>query len=81
MVKVFAGAFRKKDGSVRVMRWVDLASVPKHIMDATVKGTGKKPTLAEGSFHVWDLDARGIRVYNAETATTPIVESQEDVKF
>ena len=81
MVKVFSGAFRKKDGSVRVMRWVDLIDVPQHIMDATVKGTGKKATLAAGSFHVWDIDARGIRIYNSETATTDIVVSEDDVKF
>ena len=80
-MKVFTGAFRKVDGSVRVMRWVNLTDVPKHVMDATVKGTGRAPTLADGSIRVWDIQARGIRVYNSATATTDVVVTDEPVNF
>lgn len=66
-MKAHLGTFRKKDGSLRTMRYVTLDNLPEGFFTSQTKGTGKKINLAEGSNLVWDLDKQGFRVFNRNT--------------
>ena len=66
-MKANLGIFRKKDGSLRTMRFVDLGDLPEDFFTSQTKGTGKKTSLNEGSNLVWDLDKQGFRVFNRNT--------------
>ena len=78
-MKVYEGSFVKKDGSERYMRFVKLSDIPDAVR-AILFTSGKPPNkLPEGMIHVWDLDANDVRIYNANTATTPLIETDEDV--
>jgi len=62
---VYCGSFKKKDGSVRSMRFVKLDEIPKEALPEG-KG-GKKPKLQEGMELVWDIDKKDYRVINYNT--------------
>lgn len=66
-MKAYLGTFKKKDGNLRTMRFVDLKDLPEGFFVSQTTGTGKKRTLAEGSNLVWDLDIQGFRVFNRNT--------------
>ena len=66
-MKANLGIFRKKDGSLRTMRFVNLKDLPEGFFISQTKGTGKKTSLTEGSNLVWDLDKQGFRVFNRNT--------------
>lgn len=76
------GTFRKKDGSLRTMRFVELGDLPEGFFISQTKGTGKKTNLTEGSNLVWDLDKQGFRVFNRSTIVGEIevfnIESLEN---
>ena len=62
---VYYGSFKKKDGSVRSMKFVKLDEIPKEALPEG-KG-GKKPKLQEGMELVWDIENKGYRVINYNT--------------
>ena len=66
-MKANLGIFKKKDGSLRTMRFVNLKDLPEGFFISQTKGTGKKTNLTEGSNLVWDLDKQGFRVFNKST--------------
>jgi|TARA_Y100000310_G_C20633230_1_gene789761 hypothetical protein len=66
-MRAHLGIFRKKDGSIRTMRFVTLDNLPEGFFISQTKGTGKKRTLVEGNKLVWDLDKQGFRVFNRNT--------------
>jgi hypothetical protein len=66
-MRAHLGIFKKKDGSLRTMRFIDLKDLPEGFFISQTKGTGKKRTLIEGSNLVWDLDRQGFRVFNRNT--------------
>jgi len=66
-MRAHLGIFRKKDGSIRTMRFITLDNLPKEFFISQTKGTGKKRTLVEGNKLVWDLDRQGFRVFNKNT--------------
>lgn len=81
-MKANLGIFKKKDGSLRTMRFVDLKDLPEGFFISQTKGTGKKTNLTEGSNLVWDLDKQGFRVFNRSTIVGEIetfnIESLEN---
>ena len=68
---VYYGSFKKKDGSVRNMRFVKLDEIPKEALPEG-KG-GKKPKLQEGMELVWDIENKGYRVINYNTLLGELV--------
>lgn len=62
---VYYGSFKKKDGSVRSMKFVKLDEIPKEALPEG-KG-GKKPKLQEGMELVWDIEKKDYRVINYNT--------------
>ena len=81
-MKANLGTFKKKDGSLSTMRFVELGDLPEGFFISQTKGTGKKRTLTEGSNLVWDLDKQGFRVFNRKTIVGEIetfnIESLEN---
>ena len=81
-MKANLGIFKKKDGSLRTMRFVDLKDLPEGFFISQTRGTGKKTNLTEGSNLVWDLDKKGFRVFNKSTIVGEIetfnIESLEN---
>lgn len=73
-MKANLGIFRKKDGSLRTMRFVHIEDLPENFLESQTKGTGKKRALAEGSNLVWDLDKEGFRVFNKNTIIGEVEE-------
>ena len=80
-MRVFSGSFIKKDGSERTMRFVMLDDVDADIKARLFKSDKPGPQLPAGSVRVWDLDARGVRIYNANTATSDLSVTNEPVVF
>ena len=84
-MRAHLGTFKKKDGSLRTMRFIDLKDLPEGFFISQTKGTGKKRTLAEGSNLVWDLDKQGFRVFNKSTIIGEIknfsIESLENFEL
>lgn len=80
-MRVFSGSFIKKDGTERAMRFVMLDDVDADIKAKLFKSDKPGPVLPDGSVRVWDLDARGVRIYNSKTATSELSVVDEPVVF
>jgi hypothetical protein len=63
-MKAYRGAFIKKSGERRVMRFVKLQDLPTTFVESKFKNTGKKHVLNEGSELVWDIDEKDFRIFN-----------------
>ena len=68
---VYYGSFKKKDGSVRSIKFVKLDEIPKEALPEG-KG-GKKAKLQEGMELVWDIENNGYRVINHNTLLGELV--------
>ena len=83
-LKANTGTFKKKDGTLRTMKFVALQDLPDGFFTSQTKGTGKKRNLTEGSNLVWDLDMQGFRVFNKNTIVGELetfnIESLENFK-
>ena len=80
-MRAYQGTFKKKNGESRQMRFVKLADLPETILSAQIKGTGNKPTLAEGMELVWDLDTHGFRMFNWKTVLADVAEIEVENPF
>ena len=83
-MRAHLAVFKKKDGSLRTMRFVSLDNLPEDFFTSQTKNPDKKLKLAEGSSLVWDLDKQNFRVFNKNTIIGEIeafnVESFENSK-
>ena len=48
LMKAYNGTFTKKNGDERSMRFIRITDIPEKFIAMQIKGTGRKPTLAEG---------------------------------
>jgi hypothetical protein len=80
-MRVFSGSFKKKDGTERAMKFVLLDDVDAEVKSKLFKSDKPGPKLPEGSVRVWDIEARGVRIYNSNTATTDLTVTEEPVVF
>ena len=67
-MKAYIGSFKKKDGSVRHMRYIPLKELPQEFLASKIKGAGQKHLLTEGMELVWDIDEKALRIFNHNTA-------------
>jgi hypothetical protein len=75
---VYEGVFKKQDGSLRKMKFVKLAEMPKLFLES--KLTGKKTyPLQDGLERVWDLESQEIRIFNWKTVLGEV--KKETKKF
>lgn len=77
-MKAYTGTFKKKDGSLRTMRFVKVKDLPRQFLVETLKG-GKSAKQIEGSEVVYDLDLREFRVFNWNAVVGEVVE--KDINF
>ena len=83
-MKSYTGTFTKADGTPRSMRFVRLADLPDAFLAERIKGNNtteartaaRQRMLAEGKETVWDLDANNFRVFNWNTTTEDVSETE-----
>ena len=66
-IRVYVGTFEKKNGEDRAMKFARLEDLPQKFLEEKTKG-GDSRKLTEGNELVWDLDEKGFRVFNWNTA-------------
>ncbi len=67
-IRAYVGTFEKKNGEPRAMKFARLEDLPAGFVEQKTKGGNKARNLTEGNELVWDLDAKGFRVFNWNTA-------------
>jgi hypothetical protein len=60
------------------MHFVKISDLPKRMVEAKIKGTGKVRTLADGSETVYDVEAKEFRIFNHKTLVGEILEMDLD---
>ena len=80
-MKAYNGTFTKKNGEARTMRFIRITDIPDKSITPQIKGTGRKPTLAEGMELVWDLDTNAFRMFNWKTVEGNVTEIEVDSPF
>ena len=81
LMKAYNGTFTKKNGEARTMRFIRITDIPDKFITAQIKGTGRKPTLAEGMELVWDLDTNAFSMFNWKTVEGNVTEIEVDSPF
>lgn len=72
--QIHTGTFTKRNGQTRTMSFIKEADVP-----TTVRGNGTGPRLSKGEEVVYDINARGFRVFNWNTTQGQV--SQKNMTF
>jgi hypothetical protein len=72
----YTGTFVKKDGTQRTMTFINMEDLPEDFLKSTIKNTGRKVNLAEGSKVVYDVDARDFRIFNFKTIVGELIEQK-----
>jgi len=67
-IRAYVGTFEKKNGQERAMKFARLEDLPEGFVEQKTKGGNKTRKLSEGNELVWDLDEKGFRVFNWDTA-------------
>jgi len=80
IMKTYQMGFKKKDGSVRDMKFVRpyIDIVDSIFFEKNVQGV-KVNSLKEGFERVWDVEAQGFRVVNHNEVITPIEQIGETI--
>ena len=79
-MKTYQMSFKKKDGTVRNMKFVrpNVDVADSVFFEKNVQGV-KVNSLKEGFERVWDVEVQGFRVVNHNEVTTPIEQIGETV--
>ena len=70
----YRGTFKKKDGSLRTMRFLLIKDLPSSFVSTKIKGGNTQHVLTEGMELVWDIDEQAFRVFNRNTVLDKIEE-------
>lgn len=68
MVKIFTGAFKKKNDEIRTMVFIRLEDLPKSFLSSKIGPKAKPKLLPDGIELVWDLSESNFRTFNWKTA-------------
>ena len=74
--KTYTGTFTKRNGQTRTMTFVKSADIPQ-----SFRGTGTPPRLSSGEEIVYDVNAKGYRVFNHNTVQRQIVQNNVQFSF
>ena len=74
--RTYTGTFTKNNGHKRTMTFIKSIDVPTHI-----RGNSRTTTLKEGQEIVYDIDAKGFRVFNWETVQGQVTEKNINFSF
>jgi len=72
--QVHTGTFTKRNGETRTMSFIKSTDVPSAIL-----GEGRTPRLSKGEEVVYDINAKGFRVFNWNTTQGQV--SQKNMTF
>tara|TARA_A100000164_G_C21561991_1_gene609944 strand:+ start:362 stop:610 length:249 start_codon:yes stop_codon:yes gene_type:complete len=72
----YTGTFTKRNGQTRTMTFVKGADIPQ-----SVRGSGQAPRLSQGEEVVYDVNAKGFRVFNHNTIQGKITENNTRFSF
>ena len=72
----YTGTFTKRNGQSRTMTFVKGADIPQ-----SFRGSGKAPRLSQGEEIVYDVNAKGYRVFNHNTVQGQITENSTRFSF
>ena len=72
----YTGTFTKRNGQSRTMTFVKSSDIPSSVL-----GSGNTPKLSKGEEVVYDVHAKGFRVFNHNTIQGVISESKQSVSF
>lgn len=75
-MRTFNATFRKKDGTLREINFVQLKDLPPGFLAGKIKGVGGPPPLKEGLQLVWDIDVNEFRIFNMTTVVGEVVEKE-----
>ena len=78
------GEFRKKGGELRQMRFVRIADMTEEqriYVGVSQDDSKKQRVLAEGSETVYDVDAKGFRVFNWATVTGEVEQQEMEIEL
>jgi hypothetical protein len=75
-MKIHQGSFKKKDGSVRVMKFIPISEIPNDLKSTVTKG-GQASPLGDGHERVWDIETHAWRTFNHLTIVDSPVEVGE----
>lgn len=79
MVQSYKGKFKKKDGSIREMRWISYKDAIDNKLVNPPK-TQKRVNRSEGEEVVYDLDRKQLRSFNHNTKIGEIEMSTTSLK-
>ena len=68
--QIYTGTFTKRNGQTRTMSFIKHADIP-----SSIRGSGKTPHLSHGEEVVFDVNAKGFRVFNWNTAQGQVSQS------
>ena len=74
--KQYTGTFIKRNGDSRTMSFIKGSDVPKHI-----KGINEGPHLSNTEEVVYDVHAKGFRVFNWNTVQGQVTEKKVTFSF
>ena len=74
--RAYTGTFTKNNGHKRTMTFIKGIDVPTHI-----RGGSRTTTLKEGQEVVYDVDAKGFRVFNWGTVQGQVTEKNINFSF
>ena len=74
--KQYTGTIIKRNGHSRTMSFIKGSDVPNHI-----KGSGKGPRLSSTEEVVYDVHAKGFRVFNWNTVEGDVSEKNIALSF
>ena len=80
---VRTGEFVKKDGEKRTMRFVKIGDLTEEqrVYIGVSQDDTKKKRLAENSETVYDVDAKGFRVFNWATVTGEVTQEEMEIEL
>lgn len=79
-MKAYKGHFRKADGSIREMNFIELVDLPEDFLKSLFKGQRSKPNkIQEGSRYVYDIDMKAVRIFNGSTQIGSLEELDDVV--
>jgi hypothetical protein len=77
-VTIYNGTFRKLNGQTRTMRFIRKSDLPSTMVNEQTIATLEGKT---GSEVVYDVDARGFRQFNWNTAEGDVTETSSTFSF
>jgi hypothetical protein len=78
-VKSYNATFVKTTGEERTMNFVRIGDLPDTFLVGKIKNTGKTRKLSNGLELVWDLDSKGFRTFNNNTAVGKVTTREVDI--